>query len=142
MSTFVLTRSAHPTPADERAAIRLNVNLDSVGGAQGLTALCSDRPDLAAHVAETCAANGFEVATFVPLMANSDHANFALAGIPAFRLVAGYDDPAAHLRYVLTPGDTRDKVAQSELRQATLLTAALVAAACNADPDEAARWRA
>ena len=33
------------------------------------------------------------------------------AGIPALRLVAGFDDPAAHLRVVLTPADTRDKVA-------------------------------
>ena len=74
-------------------------------------------------------------------MTNSDHANFAAGGIPAIRLVAGFDDPNAHLRVVLTPADTRDKVAQSELRQATLLTAALVAAACNADPAEAARWR-
>jgi len=39
-----------------------------------------------------------------------------------------FDDPTANLRVVLTPADTRDKVAQSELRQATLLTAALVAA--------------
>ena len=44
-------------------------------------------------------------------MQNSDHANFALAGIPAMRLVAGFDDPGANLRYVLTPADTRDKVA-------------------------------
>ena len=79
--------------------------------------------------------------TVRPLMTNSDHANFAAGGIPAIRLVAGFDDPTAHLRVVLTPADTRDKVAQGELRQATLLTAALVAAACNADTAEAARWR-
>ena len=48
--------------------------------------------------------------TVRPLMQNSDHANFALAGIPALRLVAGFDDPNANLRYVLTPADTRDKV--------------------------------
>ena len=86
-------------------------------------------------------ANGQSLRMVRPLMTNSDHANFALGGIPAIRLVAGFDDPAAHLRVVLTPADTRDKVAQSELRQATLLTAALVAAACTADPAEAARWR-
>jgi hypothetical protein len=74
-------------------------------------------------------------------MTNSDHANFAQAGIPALRLVAGFDDPAAHLRVVLTPADTRDKVGQGELRAATLFTAALVAAACNADPAEVAKWR-
>jgi hypothetical protein len=47
----------------------------------------------------------------------------------------------AHLRLVLTPADTRDKVAQSELRQATVLAAALVVAACSADQAEVAKWR-
>jgi hypothetical protein len=73
-------------------------------------------------------------------MTNSDHANFATDGIPAIRVVAGFDDPVAHLRLVLTPADTRDKVAQSELRQATLFAAALVVAACNADQVEVAKW--
>jgi hypothetical protein len=45
------------------------------------------------------------------------------------------------LRVVLTPADTRDKVGQGELRTATLFTAALVAAACKADPAEVAKWR-
>jgi hypothetical protein len=86
-------------------------------------------------------ANGLNVRTVRPLMTNSDHANFAQAGIPALRLVAGFDDPAAHLRVVLTPADTRDKVGQGELRTATLFTAALVAAACNAEPAEVKKWR-
>ena len=59
-------------------------------------------------------ANGLNIRTVRPLMTNSDHANFAQAGIPALRLVAGFDDPAAHLRVVLTPADTRDKVGQGE----------------------------
>ncbi|MFM9449645.1 hypothetical protein, partial [Streptomyces acidiscabies] len=62
-------------------------------------------------------------------MMNSDHGNFAMAGIPAFRLVAGYDDPAANLRFVLTEADTRDKVARADLREAALLAAAIVEAA-------------
>jgi len=45
------------------------------------------------------------------------------------------------LRLVLTPADTRDKVGQADLRSATLFTAALVAAACNAEPAEVAKWR-
>ena len=76
-----------------------------------------------------------------PLMQNSDHANFALAGIPALRLVAGFDDPAANLRFVLTPSDTRDKVSPAELTQAATLSAAILAAACAADAGEVARWR-
>ena len=39
------------------------------------------------------AANGQSVRTVRPLMTNSDHANFAAGGIPAIRLVAGFDDP-------------------------------------------------
>jgi len=73
---------------------------------------------------------------------NSDHANFALAGIPAFRLVAGFDDPAANLRLVLTEADTRDKVALSELRSAAMLACAITSAALSADDTQVARWRA
>lgn len=76
-----------------------------------------------------------------PFLSNSDHANFAKAGIPAFRLVAGYDDPNSNLRFVLTPNDTRDKVALSELSAAARLSAAITAAACQASEDEARLWR-
>lgn len=125
----------------ERAKIALNVNLDSVAGSPHLAALSSGYAGVEPFLLAVAEANGQSLRTVRPLMTNSDHANFAQGGIPAIRLVAGFDDPAAHLRVVLTPADTRDKVAQSELRQATLLTAALVAAACTADPAEAARWR-
>jgi len=55
--------------------------------------------------------------------------------------VAGFDDPNANLRYVLTPSDTRDKVEESELKQAAMLSAAIVADACNALPSEVSQWR-
>ena len=125
----------------ERKKIALNVNLDSVAGSPNLAALSSGYAGVEPFLLAVAEANGQSLRTVRPLMTNSDHANFALGGIPAIRLVAGFDDPAAHLRVVLTPADTRDKVAQSELRQATLVTAALVAAACDADPLEAAKWR-
>lgn len=125
----------------ERAKIALNVNLDSVAGSPNLAALSSGYGGVEPFLLGVAEANGQSLRTVRPLMTNSDHANFAAGGIPAIRLVAGFDDPNAHLRVVLTPADTRDKVAQSELRQATLLTAALVAAACNATPDEATAWR-
>ncbi len=125
----------------ERGKIALNVNLDSVAGSPNLAALSSGYGGVEPFLLEVAEANGHNLRTVRPLMTNSDHANFAQGGIPAIRLVAGFDDPNAHLRVVLTPADTRDKVAQSELRQATLFTAALVAAACNAPPDEAAKWR-
>jgi Zn-dependent M28 family amino/carboxypeptidase len=141
---WALTGSAQYVKAlseAERKKIALNVNLDSVAGSPHLAALSSGYPGVEPFLLGVAEANGQSLRTVRPLMTNSDHANFAMGGIPAIRLVAGFDDPAAHLRVVLTPADTRDKVAQSELRQATLLTAALVAAACNADPAEAARWR-
>ncbi len=125
----------------EKSKIALNVNLDSVAGSPHLAALTSEFGGVEPFVLAVAEANGQSLRTVRPLMTNSDHANFAVGGIPAIRLVAGFDDPAAHLRVVLTPADTRDKVAQSELRQATLLTAALVAAACNATFAEAAAWR-
>ena len=125
----------------ERAKVALNVNLDSVAGSPHLAALTSGFGGVERFLLRVAEANGQNLRTVRPLMTNSDHANFAAGGIPAIRLVAGFDDPLAHLRVVLTPADTRDKVAQSELRQATQLTAALVAAACNADPAEAAKWR-
>lgn len=141
---WALTGSAQYVKAlgeAERKKIALNVNLDSVAGSPHLAALSSGYAGVEPFLLAVAEANGQSLRTVRPLMTNSDHANFALGGIPAIRLVAGFDDPTAHLRVVLTPADTRDKVAQSELRQATLLTAALVAAACNADPTEAARWR-
>ena len=73
---------------------------------------------------------------------NSDHANFALGGVPALRLVAGFDDAHAHLRHVLTVADTRDKVAGAELVAAAQLAACIVAAACAADQQTALSWRA
>ena len=141
---WALTGSAQYVEAlsrAERAKIALNVNLDSVAGSPNLAALTSGYGGVEPFLLAVAEANGQTVRTVRPLMTNSDHANFAAGGIPAIRLVAGFDDPNAHLHKVLTPADTRDKVAQSELRQATLLTAAFVEAACNAEPAEAAKWR-
>jgi Zn-dependent M28 family amino/carboxypeptidase len=74
-------------------------------------------------------------------MANSDHYNFARVGIPALRLVAGFDDPGSNLRYVLTPADTRDKVAPEELEAAARITERIVRAACTATDEEARALR-
>ncbi len=116
------------TPED-RSRMVLNVNLDSLGGGARLTALCSGFPGLRGFVQDVTAAAGVAVGTFMPLMANSDHANFAAHAIPALRLVAGFDDPASNLRHVLTPADTRDKVGTDELRKAAVAAAALTWAA-------------
>jgi hypothetical protein len=125
----------------ERATIALNVNLDSVAGSPRLAAMTSGFAGLEPFLLAVAAAHGQALRCVRPLMMNSDHGNFAMAGIPAFRLVAGYDDPNANLRFVLTPADTRDKVARSELCAAAQLGAAVVAAACQADDAEALAWR-
>ncbi len=116
-----------------RQSMVINVNLDSVGGAFGLTALTSGFERLDAWVKDTAALAGLPIATHLPLMANSDHANFAAHGIPAIRLLTGFNAPDSNLRLILTAADTRDKVRLDELDQAlrlatTLTWQALVAA--------------
>ncbi|MDQ8731872.1 M28 family peptidase [Bradyrhizobium sp. LHD-71] len=126
----------------ERSRIALNVNLDSVAGGPRLAALTSGFAGVEPFLLSVADANGHDLRCVRPLMTNSDHANFALAGIPAFRMVAGYDDPAAPVRLVLTAADTRDKVPRAELSAAAQLAACLAAAACQADGQTADKWRA
>jgi Iap family predicted aminopeptidase len=111
----------------ERAAIALNVNLDTlVGGGGPLAALVSGFAALGAWVERVAGAAGLDVRTVLPPMPNSDHASFAAAGIPALRLLGGFDDPLAPPRHVLTAADTRDKVSLAALKAATLVAAELV----------------
>jgi aminopeptidase YwaD len=120
-----------------RAEIAMNVNLDSVAGGRRLTALVSGFPGLVPFVRRAAAPLGIHV----PLMTNSDHANFASHGIPALRLVAGFDDPSSEIRHVLTAADTRDKVTRAELHAAAMAAAELVWMALNASDSEMAGWR-
>ena len=124
-----------------RSKIVLNVNLDSVAGSSRLAALTSGFAGLEPFLLTVAEAAGLDLRCIRPLLTNSDHANFALAGIPAFRLVAGYDDLTSNLRFVLTPGDTRDKVAKSELTAAAVIAAEITAAACSAELAEVHGWR-
>lgn len=124
-----------------REAIALNVNLDSVAGGAGLTALTSGFAGLEPFLARAAREAGVPLGFFRPLQRNSDHANFAEAGIPAFRLVAGFDEPRADTRLVLTRYDTRARVSPAALARAATLAAAITAAALDASPQEAASWR-
>jgi len=112
---------------DESARRRmvLNINLDSVGGARELTALTSGFERLDAWVKDTAARANLPLATHLPLMPNSDHANFAAHGIPALRLIAGFNAPDSNLRFLLTAADTRDKVSASELAHALHVAATM-----------------
>jgi len=111
---------------ERRQRMAMNVNLDSIAGARGLTALTSDFPQLDPVVERTAALMGEPIAIHRPLMPNSDHANFAAHGIPALRLLAGFNDPDSNLRCLLTDRDTRALVGRSELMAATRVAAALV----------------
>jgi aminopeptidase YwaD len=108
-----------------RRSMVINLNLDAVGGAYGFTALTSGFERLDAWVKATAARADLPIATHLPLMANSDHANFAAHGIPAVRLIAGFDAPDSNLRLVLTAADTRDKVHPGELDQALRIATTL-----------------
>jgi len=108
-----------------RRSMVININLDSVGGAHGLTALTSGFERLDAWVKATAARADLPIATHLPLMANSDHANFAAHDIPAVRLIAGFNAPDSNLRLVLTAADTRDKVRPGELDHAVRIATAL-----------------
>lgn len=124
--------------ASERTAIALNINLDVVGGNAHLTALTSDFPRFDVFIRDAAAQVGTALDTYQPRMANSDHYNFARHGIPALRLVAGFEQPKSNVRHVLMPGDTRDKVKPSELTSAARLTAALVWRSLTASDEEIA----
>lgn len=118
---------------EERAAIKLNLNLDTIAGSSNLTALTSDFPKLESWLRAKAEAHGYALGTHRPVMANSDHFNFARHGIPATRLVAGFNEPMSEIRHVLTPGDTRDRVRDEDLRRATAFAAALTLEACEAE---------
>jgi aminopeptidase YwaD len=120
-------------PARDRARMLLNVNPDTVGGSIKLTALCSDFPKLSEWVEGVSVQNQLPLDTYLPLVANSDHANFAAAGIPALRLVAGFNEHNSNVQNVLTEADTRDKVRPEELRSAAICAATLTWAGMVAD---------
>ena len=110
----------------EHESIVLNVNLDTVAGDRRLSALTSEFPQLDAFVRDFARAQSIDLGTYLPTMSNSDHYNFARHGIPALRLVAGFDTPESNIRYILTRGDTRDKVERTDLEAATRTAAKLV----------------
>ncbi|WP_420224261.1 hypothetical protein [Pigmentiphaga litoralis] len=76
-------------------------------------------------MANSAALADVPVATYLPLMPNSDHANFAAHGIPAMRLLAGFDKPESRVNNILSPGDVPSVVKESELRQAVKVTCAM-----------------
>ncbi len=119
----------------------VNINLDSIAGGARLTALTSGFAALGPFLRGAAGAVGLPLSTHLPLMRNSDHANFADHGIPAARLVAGFDEPGSALRYLLTGADTRGLVPLQELKAATVTAGTLVWAALSAPAEALAALR-
>ena len=107
---------------ERRSRIVMNLNLDSIAGHPKLTALTSGFPGLPALLRGAVPGLGVHE----PLMPNSDHANFAAHGIPAARIIAGFDVPESNLRHLLTAADRRRLTSDAELRAATLKAARLL----------------
>lgn len=125
----------------ERQRMVLNLNLDSLAGSPRLTALLSGFAQLGPFVTAATAAAGRTIGQHLPLMSNSDHANFAALGIPAMRLIAGFDEPDSALRRLLTPADKRGLVDEAVLREATVTAGAILWAALSAPADTIAQWQ-
>ena len=125
----------------ERERIVLNLNLDSLAGSPNLTALISGFSQLGPFVDQAVAAAGRKIGQHLPLMSNSDHANFAALGIPALRLIAGFNEPESGLRFLLTPADKRELVDETILREAAVLAGALLWAALSATEARIAQLR-
>jgi aminopeptidase YwaD len=98
--------------------------------------LTSDYPKLDEFVGSVARAAGMVVSTYRPTMANSDHYNFAQHGIPAMRLVCGFNRPDSDVRYILTRGDVRARVRRSDLNASTRMAAMLVWRAMTASDSE------
>lgn len=116
-------------PIAERLRLKLDINLDTVAGDDTLCALISDYPALAGVVEETAVRAGVPVSHWLPFMPNSDHANFARQGIPALRLVAGFEKPESRVRHILSRGDVPDIIREDELRNALAVTCAMASLA-------------
>lgn len=114
----------------------MNLNLASIAGSPNLTALTSGYPALGGFVQDAAARAGHRVAVHRLISVSSDHANFAARGVPALRLIAGFNEPDSRLSRLLTAADTRDCVPMAELRWATEAAGAILWRALAAEQSE------
>jgi hypothetical protein len=127
---------------ETRRQMVFNLNLDTVTGGSQLTALTSGFTKLGGFASGAAASAGAPLGVHLPLMSNSDHANFAAWGIPALRLVSGFDEPTSKVRLLLTRHDTRDLVAPQDFNEPARVAWAILAAALTAPADALAALRA
>ncbi|MGH7716431.1 MAG: M28 family peptidase, partial [Vulcanimicrobiaceae bacterium] len=122
----------------EREKIALVVNLDTIVGSDRLSALISEMEDVGRFVERHTRNAPIPVDIIRPVMGNSDHYNFFLGGIPSFRLIAGYEDPGAQTRFLLTPADTRARIDVERLLVAAQMAGRIAYEACASEQPIAA----
>lgn len=110
---------------EHKDRIKVVLNLDCVAGSLDFGAMTSGFESLEPLVSKAADSCNTSVRIYNQLTKNSDHYNFAVAGVPALRLIAGFGEPESKLRYVLSDSDTRDLVTGPELNRALALTTAL-----------------
>jgi aminopeptidase YwaD len=125
-----------------RRQFAFNLNLDTVVGGSRLTALTSGFSGLGALVTEAVNGIGADLGVHLPLMRNSDHANFADHGIPALRLVSGFDEPNSKIRLLLTRHDRADLAALEDFVEPTRVAWGILRTALTAPADRLAALRA
>lgn len=118
--------------SEQRERITAAINLDSVVGHPRLCALTGGDETMETLVAHTSRTGGPVIRPARVLARNSDHYNFAAEGIPAIRLIAGYEYPDSRTRYALTSADRQDLVDIDQLSQAATAATHLVHEACRA----------
>ncbi len=111
---------------ESKARMSMNLNLDSLSGSDNLTVLSSGFPVLGQLAQAAAKRVDVQLGHHVPLMSNSDHANFAAQGIPAMRLIAGFNEPDSDLKYLLTRADTSRLAKEAQLRSATQVAASIL----------------
>ncbi|MEM9394401.1 MAG: M28 family peptidase [Pseudomonadota bacterium] len=126
---------------EERSAIILNINADTVVGGTRLTAMTSGFKGVSRWLETTAKQIGAELQVFEPFQANSDNASFARFGIPAFRLVSGFNEPESSVKYVLTRGDVRALVDPKAMQNAADTLESIARCALNASDIETESWR-
>ncbi len=124
------SRYVNELPQAEREKIALVVNLDTIVGSDRLSALISEMDDVGRFVERHTQNAPIPVDLIRPVMGNSDHYNFFLGGIPSFRLIAGYEDPDAQTRFLLTPADTRARIDVERLLVAAQMAGRIAYEAC------------
>ena len=129
-------------PHQERENLVFNLNLDTVTGGSRLTALTSGFRELGAFVQQAAVSVGAQIGVHSRLMPNSDHANFAALGIPALRLVSGFNEPDSKIRFLLTQRDRRGLVAREDFTEPMRVAWAVLRAALTAPLDRLINLRA